>query len=261
MKANVILMSCTLLLIVGGASNANAKDNFAAKAVVKKIYGHCYYQTGNSWSPVRVNAEYGPGVVFRTTSKATLDLSVNGLSSALRIEPDTLLAIPQIEKSGPNRDADVTTVLDLRKGAILGDVKKLYSNSRYEIRTPHGVAGMSKTPADFHVIATPQPDDKNEVTFTSVTGEMLVSAQAMPNGANVVKTLKEGRSWTPGEGDIHRTSRDLMRQYQAALTGQWSFDGPAIVQGPGILDPFAGAGQPTSPASPAALAVPGNAKK
>jgi hypothetical protein len=40
------------------------------------------------------------------------------------------------------------------------------------------------------------------VTFTSVTGELTVSAVINPGESPVVKVLRTGESWTPGNGDV-----------------------------------------------------------
>jgi hypothetical protein len=258
MKSKTIVIFA-LALSIGVAARVGASGSSSAKAVVKVVRGNCFFQKDGSWLPVKVNMPYYSGVVFRTGANSSLDLSVNGLSSAVRIEPDTVVAIPLMARSGPGRDADSQTMLDLRSGAILGDVRKLPSGSRYEIKTPHGIAGM-RFPADFHVIATPQPDAHNDVTFTCVAGKMIVSAQAMPNSQNVIKTLKDGRSWTPGEGDIHRTPRDLLRQYQGVLNPRLSLDGPPDLEGPVIVDPFPAGGQSLT-RDGSGPTVPGNSKK
>jgi hypothetical protein len=253
------IVASALALTIAAAAVADPKDNLPGKATVKGLRGSCQYQLGDSWAAVKVNMEFRPGVVFRTGSKSEMEMSVNGLTSALRMEPDTTLAIPVMARANATRNASTETILDLRGGAVLGDVMKLSVNSRYEIKTPHGVAGF-RSHADFHVIAALQSDGHYDVTFTSVAGQMLVSAQAMPGGPQIVKTLKEGRSWTPGEGDVHRASGDLLKQYQYAFTGAAPPSGPVPVLGPIVVDPFPAGAQPMVSDSAAVLGR-GNSKK
>lgn len=253
------IVASALALTIAAAAVADPKDSLPGKAIVKGIRGSCQYQLGDSWAAVKVNMEFRPGVVFRTGSGSEMEMSVNGLTSALRMEPDTIFAIPVMARTDATRNANTETILDLRSGAILGDVRKLSVNSRYEIKTPHGLAGF-RSHADFHVIAALQPDGHYAVTFTSVAGQMLISAQAMPGGPQVVKTLKEGRSWTPGEGDIHRASGDLLKQYQYAFTGAAPPSGPVPQLGPILVDPFP-AGAQTTVLDSAAQFDRGNSKK
>jgi hypothetical protein len=65
--------------------------------------------------------------------------------NVVRIFPNSVLAVDKLtlEKTGQDEVAD--TQLDLKAGKILGNVKKLSSASRYEIKIPNGVAGIRGT--------------------------------------------------------------------------------------------------------------------
>jgi hypothetical protein len=166
--------------------------------------------------PLQINAELDAGVLIRTGPESTADLSVNGLSSALRVEPDTTVAIPTMTRSDSSRDADQDTMLDLQDGAILGNVKKISANSRYEIKTPHGVAGIRGT--DYHIKHKLEADGRHTVTFTSITGQVIVSAVVEPGGPTVVKVLRDGESWTPGQGDVVPTPLYELQQYETGIS-------------------------------------------
>jgi hypothetical protein len=140
-------------------------------------------------------------------------LSINGLSSAVRVQESTTMAIPQMERIGSAREGDTQTTLDLKGGSILGQVKKVSANSSYEIKTPRGVAGIRGT--DFEVSVESLPDGKYRVTFTSVKGQVIASA--VVDGAIQTKTLHDGESWTPGEGDVHATPQNLLNQFAGLI--------------------------------------------
>ena len=135
----------------------------------------------------------------------------NGVVSAVRITENTTMAIPEMTRIGSARNADTETMLDLSTGTVLGNVKKLTANSRYEIKTPHGVAGIRGT--DFQVTVTLE----GVTTFTSVLGEVIVSA--VINNVPVVKVLRTGESWTPAPGtDVVPVPAPLLQQMQKDAT-------------------------------------------
>jgi hypothetical protein len=200
-KIQISLACAAALAFVGVATLKSAEQGgVQGKATVRAIHGAVEYQSSGSWQPLKVNAELDAGVMIRTGPDSTADISVNGLSSALRIEPETTIAIPTMTRSDTSSDADEETMLDLQDGAILGNVKKISANSRYEIKTPHGVAGIRGT--DYHVKSRMESDGRHTVTFTSITGQVIVSAVVEPGGPTVVKVLRDGESWTPGSGDV-----------------------------------------------------------
>jgi hypothetical protein len=217
MRKIQISMACALALaFVGVATLKSAEDgSVQGKATVRAKHGNVEYQSGGSWVPLQINAELDAGVLIRTGPESTADLSVNGLSSALRVEPDTTVAIPTMTRSDSSRDADQDTMLDLQDGAILGNVKKISANSRYEIKTPHGVAGIRGT--DYHVRSKLESDGRHTVTFTSITGQVIVSAVVDPGGPTIVKVLRDGESWTPGNGDVVPTPIYELQLYENGL--------------------------------------------
>ncbi len=139
--------------------------------------------------------KFAAGVTLRTGENGTCDVSVNGTASAVRLTNNTTLQIPTMSYVGTAREGDTTTMLNLMSGSVLGNVKKISANSRYEITTPHGVAGIRGT--DFRVEAIPTQDGTFHVKFDSVTG--IITVSAVINGVTVVHTLTTGTSWEIGE--------------------------------------------------------------
>jgi hypothetical protein len=201
MKRIQTIFVCALGLVFAGITTLHAAEEgvMQGKAIVRAVHGDVTYQENGSWLALKNNTELAPGASIRTGGNDShADIQING-KSAVRVQPNSTLQIPNMTYSGSRREGDTDTMLDLETGSILGNVKKLSASSRYEIKTPHGVAGIRGT--DFQIVVVPQPDGRFVVTFTSVTGEILVSA--VVDGNTVVKLLHTGDSWTPGEGDVH----------------------------------------------------------
>ncbi len=133
---------------------------------------------------------------------------------------------------------------------MLGNVKKITANSRYEIMTPHGVAGVRGT--DFHVMAVPTDDHKWVVTFESITGTITVSA--VINGITVTHTLTDGTSWVIGENPTKMT-QELIQSYQNQILNlvtfvENTFNAPPPTGRPGAPTPGTTTPQTINPVQP-----------
>jgi len=212
------IVACAAALALLGVSNLKSaeNDNLQGKAIVRAVHGNVQYQSGGGWMPVKVNMELDAGATIRTGPESSCDMSVNGLSSAIRVDADTTMGIPTMNRSGAGHDADMDTMLELQGGSILGNVKKISANSHYEIKTPHGIAGIRGT--DVGIVSVMQSDGTYVVTFTSITGQVIVSATETPGGPVIVKVLRDGESWTPGQGDVHPTPTYLLNQLMSEIT-------------------------------------------
>jgi hypothetical protein len=198
MKRTTIALGCVLAVLLASVTAVRATDEGVreGKATVRSVHGTVEYLDNNAWVPVKPNMRFAAGVTIRTGADGSADISVNGTASAVRLTNNTTLQIPTMTYTGSMREGDTTTMLNLENGGVIGNVKKITANSRYEIMTPHGVAGVRGT--DFGADANKDADTGNwHVTFSSITGVITVSA--IIDGVTVTHTLTTGMSWTIGE--------------------------------------------------------------
>lgn len=260
MKKIQTILACAVALAFLGATSLRSAENgrVEGKAIVRAVHGNVEYQENGSWAPLRPNKELNPGVKVRTGPDSFTDLSVNGFTSTVRIQDNTTMVIPEMFRVGPGREADTDTTLDLQLGTVIGNVKKLSASSRYEIRTPHGVAGIRGT--DFQVTVVMETGGGYVVTFTSVTGELTVSAVINPGEAPVVKVLRTGESWTPGNGDIVPTPPQIIAADLGIIDSFTEITGPVSLPTPPHIPPFPSGGPPSGlPSLPATPPVPSSA--
>jgi hypothetical protein len=117
-------------------------------------------------------------------------------------------------------DTVTDTQLDLREGRILGVVRRLTAGSRYEVKTPRGVAGIRGTGGTEYDISA-------NGTVHVITGQvvMVYIDPADPGRPPVVVTVNAGETAnppvTPGEQPVISPIPDFvvseMREFQARV--------------------------------------------
>jgi len=127
-------------------------------------------QGGTNWQPVKVGTILKSGTVLQTAIKSSVDIVFNDADAvasggmnvspaltpvvhhditveqdAVRVMPNTVLAIDKLTISQTGAETVSETMLDLKVGRIFGTVKKLSPASRYEVKIPNGVAAIRGT--------------------------------------------------------------------------------------------------------------------
>jgi hypothetical protein len=243
MKRLVTVAAYLMVVVLVGVSSLRSAEpgKIPGKAIVRTITGTATYtKAGGGTAPLKVNMELDPGDLVTTGAESFVYLSVNGLSSAVRVAADTTLLIKTMERTGTWREGTTDTSLDLRVGSIQGQVRKVSADSNYEISTPHGVAGIRGT--DFAVDVVNNGNGTYTVTFTSITGTVVASA--VVNGQLQTKTLSGGEYWTVG-GDVLPVEIKLLN-YELQLineliAGVFGPTGPIPI-GPIFIRPQPGGG-------------------
>jgi len=95
--------------------------------------------------PLRTGRVLGPGASVRTGVNTEVELYLGENGPTVTLLEDTTLGLDKldIDRTGP--ETVIETQLDLRTGTIQGTVKKLAAASKYEVKTPNGVAGIRGT--------------------------------------------------------------------------------------------------------------------
>jgi len=244
------MLACALVLALAGATTLYSAEESAkqAKATIRSVHGTVQYQDKENgpWLPVKPNMKFAAGVAIRTGADGTTDISVNGTASAVRLTNSTTLRIPTMLYVGSAREGDTTTMLNLETGSIIGNVKKISANSRYEMTTPNGVAGIRGT--DFAVSVWKNSDGSDPSTITSITG--TVYASGIVNGSPQTFTLHSGQSVTfggPNPPVIQNLNTQILQFFLNQIQSIINFGGPGGPFGPGPGHP---GGNPNPPPPP-----------
>jgi hypothetical protein len=131
--------------------------------MVRSVHGDVQSENGGVWHPLRVNMFLTNGAQIRTGHGSCLYLQVNGVTSTLKLEEDTELDLKEmmVLRAGATR-----TALAVGKGTILGKVKKLSSESSFQVRS--GEVTLEVHGKDFRM--------SSDGRVEAVSGEMAVQA-------------------------------------------------------------------------------------
>src|SRR5687767_13556189 len=126
------------------SATAQAKPN---RAIIRAIHGSAQVSNnkGQTWSKANVGGFLGANAAIKTAGDSTADLFLGDNGPVVRVTPDTTLGIDKLDLENTGIEKVIETQLDLRTGRILGSVKKMAAASKYEVKTPVGVAGIRGT--------------------------------------------------------------------------------------------------------------------
>ena len=139
------------VLALGAAGQAFAQSETLLPSTVVRLEGHarCSADAGKTWRMVKVGDTLDSGAMIQTAKKSDMDLALGGRADTqpdnlVRLAEDTLLKLDKVAKkrSGGSQEIVDEISLDLRTGAIVGNVRSLAGASRYEITFANGVAGV-----------------------------------------------------------------------------------------------------------------------
>jgi len=254
------LVACGIALAMVGSLAAQTPEQGAAKVV--RIKGSARFTTGgNVWQPLKLGAVLKTGAIIQTgldkgsyvdlvlgdgdapMPSASVTRSVGSADATppnagggggggggakvdqnvVRLFENTVLGVDKLSTLNTGADVVTETQLDLKAGHILGTVKKMSANSKYEIKLPKGVAGIRGTwydvtadgmlkVMDGSVVLAAVKDDGTVATqvvnsnqqFDSQTGQMAPlpagDMNAMQNSAEGMR-VSSGGAPPPGAPD------------------------------------------------------------
>lgn len=124
-------------------STAQAASPGAAQ--VKKVVGTATYTDAKGGGPIKEGDILMQGATITTGAGSYVDLDMGVNGNALRVEADSTLTLNKLDYTRAG-EVIVNTELEVKKGSTVANVvNKLSKASKYEIKTPAGVAGIRGT--------------------------------------------------------------------------------------------------------------------
>jgi hypothetical protein len=124
---------------------AHAAPNKAIIRAIREGSAEFSKDKGKTWSKASVGTVLAANYEIRTDANATADLFLGDNGPVVRVTKGTTLGIDRLDVQATGIENVIDTQLDLKNGRILGNVKKMAAASKYEVKTPVGVAGIRGT--------------------------------------------------------------------------------------------------------------------
>jgi hypothetical protein len=184
-----VIACVAALLAVASVTTAYAAQT--GKAVVRSVAGAAEYSVSGPWMPLRVGQELEPGSTVRTANDSTVVLFLDQNGPLVKLTENTTLGIDKLTFEPTGVDTIVDTQLDLKSGRVIGIVRKLSTTSKYEIKTPTGVAGIRGT--EYSISATGQ-------VYVISGSVVVVSVRA--DGSVLTQVVNAGEMFNPASGRV-----------------------------------------------------------
>jgi len=212
-------MGLVLASLISISTQAEPVKNSATVRSVRATSGgapHADYSSdaGSTWKKAYVGAKLQQGTVVRTAPGTVMDLFLNENGPVVRVTENTQMGIDALTIDRTGQENVIETQLDLRSGRILGNVKHLAAASKYEVKTPVGVAGIRGTQYDISANGRVHVFDGTVIVVYVVPGippqtvTVLKDQTAFPPTpgapAQVINEVLPFPDWNPlgGEGNI-----------------------------------------------------------
>ncbi len=209
---NKTAMLAIALVAMVSASTGQAQSTKQGKAQVRAVSGSARYSTGGgAWMELKTGAVLNSGAIVSTAAGSHVDLYLGMNGPVVRVSEDTQMGIDKLTYTDTGADAVIETQLNLTKGTLIGSVRKLAAASRYEIKTPAGVAGIRGT--DYvitHTLMLFILKGLGHVAFILPDGNILSESVStgeafIPPGKKRVITKEEYDRWQPIIGKLVTT--------------------------------------------------------
>lgn len=162
-------MIMLLLALAGCATQPLRTGEMPRAIVIRSVTGVVQYRYGEDWHHLYPNTFLTNGAQIRTSPDGQMDVSLGTYPRTLavfRVTSDSELAFVELgdpDKSDPRK---TSTVLDLRKGEILGSVKNLSQKATLEILA--GDVALFSKGGDFSMeFGGPVADTMGKMTLQS----------------------------------------------------------------------------------------------
>lgn len=235
-RTSLVLKLLGLASFAFASTQSLTAQTVPGKAEVRSIKGVAVYSTaGGPSQPLKVGTVLGPGSTVKTGGGSTVDLFLGNSAGTVRVTENTTVVLDKLTLTDTGADTAVEVQLGLPEGTILGNVNKLSAASRYEIKTPNGVAGIRGTRYRM-----------SSNSYIVLVDGTMVFVYVPPGGGNPTPYTLAGppaQYFSPIEG-VKPAPQDLI----AEVRGQFGppFQPPGPPPGVPFKDPFIspGTGKP-----------------
>ncbi len=183
--AATLALGLTFLFSGAQAQAAANPDATSNTATVAAVSGRATVFHNGKSEKVTKGMKISQGATIATgLGRVTLDMGAHGFAE---VQPRSEVVVEELSRA-QNKDV---TKFDLKKGILLGDVKKVAAESAYEVKTAKGVAGIRGTTFEIHAIGIFKcGDGQYQVVFIGTNAQGQVVAPLVIQAGTKVDVQK-----------------------------------------------------------------------
>jgi hypothetical protein len=182
----------TLVALALCATTLSAASDHQGFAKVHYVFGNAVFSRGNA--PAQKLERYmvlHPGDTIKTDANSHVDLALGYNNGTLQVTPKSELTLEKLTYENTILETVHNTQLTLKSGSVVGVVNKMSAGSKYEIKSPRGVAGIRGTIYGLW-------DNGN----VGVTRGQVVQALTLPDGTAKPMPVKAGQMLVAGTSEV-----------------------------------------------------------
>jgi hypothetical protein len=182
----------TVMALALCATTLSAASNHEGYAKVRYVWGEAVVtKAGGVATKLERYMVLHPGDTIKTSAKSHVDLMLGYNNGSFQVLPSSELTLDKLTYEITALETVHDTQLNLKSGTITGVVRKMAPGSKYEVKTPRGVASIRGT--RYRISAT------GDFGAASGGGHM---ALVMPDGTIKTFTINAGQMLNAGGPDI-----------------------------------------------------------
>jgi hypothetical protein len=198
--------------------DAAQKGQAAARTVVGKVE-YSLNGVNGPWTTLMAGDQLNAGSTVRTANDSSVVLFLDQNGPLVRLSENTILGIDKLDFDVTSVDTVIETQLDLKAGRIFGITKRMSATSKYEVKTPNGVAGIRGT-----------------VYAIKATGEIAilegsaVVVSVSSDGTVTTQSVGAGEKFYPSTGEVVPMSDAEKARMAAEKESMVQVSEPILVQ-------------------------------
>jgi hypothetical protein len=196
-----------VMAMVACATAALAAETQQGFAKVRYVSGQVtLLKAGGQSQAVEQNMFLRAGDTVKTGPNSHVDLWLANNNGDVHIEPNSTLVLDKLSYTYTGFEMIHDTQFNLQAGAVAGKVNRMATGSKYEVKTPRGVAGIRGT--QYRIVATGD---------TTVTEGTVVQSMVMADGSIKTFTIPSGHSLVGATGEVRAATYDEIKVTNDAI--------------------------------------------
>jgi hypothetical protein len=136
----------TLMALALCATTLSAASDHQGFAKVRYVFGNAVFSRGNGPAQkIERDMVLHPGDSVKTDAKSHVDLALGHNNGSFQVTPSSEVSLDKLTYQFTGLEIVHDTQLSLKSGSVVGVANKMSAGSKYEIKTPRGVAGIRGT--------------------------------------------------------------------------------------------------------------------